>query len=161
MMVMERSNMARVEDAYRRVHPVLWRSLLGVGGNPDLASDAEAEAFAQVIRRGDEIRDVDAWVWRAAFRILDGMLAAARRSHTAPAIHEDRSHRDDSFAEFDDSLQSLSPQQRQVVVLHYVAQMNAAEIASVLDSTSGSVRVQLHRAHETLRVALTNEQELK
>lgn len=152
--------MARVEGAYRRIHPRLWRSLLGAGGDPELASDAEAEALAQAIRRGDEIRDLDAWIWTAAFRILEGMLTAARRAHSAPAIHAEHLQSDDSFAEFLDSLQSLSPQQRKVVVLHYVAQMNATEIAAVLDSTPGSVRVQLHRAHETLRVALKKEQDL-
>lgn len=159
MVVMERSDMSRVEETYRRIHPQLWRSLLGASGDPELASDAEAEALAQAIRRGDEIRDVDAWIWTAAFRILDGMLTAVRRVHTVPTMHVDRAHFDDSFAEFLDSLQALSPQQRKVVVLHYVAQMKAPEIATVLGSTPGSVRVQLHRAHETLRVALTNEQE--
>jgi len=39
--------------------------------DPEVASDAVAEAFAQLIRRGDEVRDPRAWVWRSAFRIAD------------------------------------------------------------------------------------------
>ena len=161
MVVMARSNMTRVEETYRRIHPQLWRSLLGAGGDPELASEAEAEAFVQAIRRGDEIRDVGAWIWTAAFRILDGMLTARRSAHTAAAAAAATDHPrcDDAFIEFFDSLRCLSPQQRKIVVLHHVARMNAPEIAAVLGSTPGSVRVQLHRAHATLRVALRNEQE--
>ena len=53
---------ARVEAVYRSVHPRLWRSLLSYTGDAELASDAEAEAFAQVLRRGDAVDDVEAWV---------------------------------------------------------------------------------------------------
>ena len=59
----------RVEAVYRSVHPRLWRSLLSYTGDAELASDAVAEAFAQVLRRGDAVDDVAAWVWRSAFRI--------------------------------------------------------------------------------------------
>ena len=62
----------RVEAVYRAVHPRLWRSLLAYTGDAELASDAEAEAFAQVLRRGDAVDDVEAWVWRSAFRIAVG-----------------------------------------------------------------------------------------
>jgi len=64
-----------VEAVYRSVHPRLWRSLLSYTGDAELASDAEAEAFAQVLRRGDAVDDVAAWVWRSAFRIASGLLA--------------------------------------------------------------------------------------
>lgn len=53
----------------------LWRSILLHTADPELASDATAEAFAQLLRRGDGVRDPRAWLWRAAFRIADGELA--------------------------------------------------------------------------------------
>lgn len=77
----------RVEAVYRSVHPRLWRSLLSYTGDAELASDAEA--FAQVLRRGDAVDDVAAWVWRSAFRIASGLLAASSRSndfHPAPEV---------------------------------------------------------------------------
>src|SRR5262245_53877935 len=70
----------RVEAAYRAVHPRLWRALLAFTGDAELASDAESEAFAQVLRRGDAVDDVAAWVWRSAFRIAAGLLAAGSLS---------------------------------------------------------------------------------
>src|SRR5580765_7337511 len=68
----------RVERCYREQAERLWRSLLLYSAEPDVASEAVAEAFAQALRRGDAISDVDAWVWRAAFRIASGELARRR-----------------------------------------------------------------------------------
>lgn len=143
----------RVEAVYRAAHPKIWRALLAVSGDPELASDAESEAFAQALRRGDAIDDVERWVWKSAFRILDGLLAARRRP--APTISDAVVTIDATDADFLSMLGGLSVQQRQIVVLRYVGQFNAGEIADVLDSSAGSVRVQLHRAHESLRRSLT------
>jgi RNA polymerase sigma-70 factor (ECF subfamily) len=139
---------SRVEAAYRRTHERLWRSLLAFGRDPELASDAEAEAFAQALRRWDAIDDVERWVWRAAFRIAAGMLAD-RRQQPDPQV---TGHvLDASAAEFLSMLDGLSEQQRSCVVLRYAGGLMPAEIADVLGTTSGSVRVQLHRAHAALR----------
>ena len=152
-MMMTVATSERVEAVYRSAHPKIWRALLAVAGDRDLASDAESEAFAQALRRGEAIDDVERWVWKSAFRILDGLLAARRRP--APAVHDATAMLDATDAEFLSMLDDLTTQQRQIVVLRYVGQFNAGEIADVLDSSAGSVRVQLHRAHETLRRSLT------
>jgi DNA-directed RNA polymerase specialized sigma24 family protein len=68
----------RVEAVYRSLHPRLWRSLLAYTGDAELASDAEAEAFAQVLGRGDAVDDVAAWVWRSAFHIASGRRGGGR-----------------------------------------------------------------------------------
>ena len=64
---------AEVDHGLRAVfaaeHGRLWRSLLAYAGDPEVASEAAAEAFAQAVRRGEALRDPAAWVWRAAFRI--------------------------------------------------------------------------------------------
>ncbi len=146
--VMSGSHVDVVEAAYRRVHGRLWRALLSYCGNPDTASDAEAEAFAQAIARGTEIDDVDRWVWRAAFRIAAGMLAIR------PTVANPPDQRDEripfSVAEFVGELSFLSDQQRACVVLRHVGGYSSAEIARILDTTSGTVSVQLNRAHAAL-----------
>ena len=48
----------------------------------------------------------------------------------------------------------LSDQQRACIVLRYAAQLDTAGIASALGTSEGTVRVQLHRAHATLRRTL-------
>lgn len=74
-----RDGRADIEAVYRAQHERLWRALLSYSGDPDVESDAEAEAFAQVLRRGDAVDDPAAWVWTAAFKIAGGMLQTRRR----------------------------------------------------------------------------------
>jgi DNA-directed RNA polymerase specialized sigma24 family protein len=56
----------RVRRVDESDHPRLWRSLDAFTGSRSIADDAAAEAFAQILRRGDDVRDVAAWVWRSA-----------------------------------------------------------------------------------------------
>ncbi len=145
----------RVEDAYRRIHQRLWHALLGFTGDPEVASDAEAEAFTQAIRRGAGIDDVEAWVWRCAFRVAAGLLQdRARRDPGGWTDPSDIGVLDSSVVDFLAQLGGLSDQQRAVVVLRYVGGFHPAEIAELLHTSPGTVRVQLHRAHTHLRVAM-------
>jgi RNA polymerase sigma factor (sigma-70 family) len=147
----------RVEAAYRAIHPRLWRALLSFSGDADMASEAEAEAFAQAIRRGDDIDDVGRWVWRSAFLIAGGMLSDRRRSNgDVPDVDADTPA---SLGEFLGLLGGLSEQQRACITLRYVGRFTPAEIAELLETTPGTVRVQLHRAHSALRTSLGAEGE--
>lgn len=147
-------NRGRVEAVYRAVHPRLWRALLAFTGNAELASDAEAEAFAQVLRRGDAVDDVEAWVWSSAFRIASGLLAAWSNS-TDLARMDDRMPSSGSVTEFLGLLANLSPQQRACVALRYLGEYTSPEIGELLGTSAGTVRVQLNRAHAALRQSMT------
>jgi RNA polymerase sigma factor (sigma-70 family) len=144
------SDQCRVEAVYRSLHPRLWRSLLAYTGDAELSSDAEAEAFAQALGRGEAVDDVAAWVWRSAFRIATGLLAARSRPNDLRPTHGSTSPTG-SVAEFLSLLADLSPQQRACVALRYVGEYTAPEIGELLGTSAGTVRVQLHRAHATLR----------
>jgi RNA polymerase sigma-70 factor (ECF subfamily) len=144
------SDDGRVEAVYRSLHPRLWRSLLAYTGDAEVASDAEAEAFAQALGRGEAVDDVAAWVWRSAFRIAVGLRAARSRSN---GLHpaEGSTSPTGSVAEFLGLLAELSPQQRACVALRYVGGYTSPEIGELLGTSAGAVRVQLHRAHAMLR----------
>jgi len=70
------SRMEQIECLYRERGDRICRGLLAFSGDPEVANDAVAEAFAQVLRRGDEVRDPERWIWRAAFRIAAGAEGA-------------------------------------------------------------------------------------
>jgi DNA-directed RNA polymerase specialized sigma24 family protein len=59
----------QIEELYRSDGERLWRAVYAYAGDGDVASDAVAEAFAQLLRRGTDLRDSQRWVWRAAFKI--------------------------------------------------------------------------------------------
>src|SRR5437016_3806352 len=92
----------------------LWRSLVGFAGDPDVASDAVAEAFAQALARGDEIRDPEAWVWRVAFRVAARELQRQRRTH--PSMPETSYGVPEPLVDVIDALKRISPNQRLAVV---------------------------------------------
>ena len=133
----------RVEEAYRR--------LLAYCGDPHVASDAEAETFDQALRRGDEIRDVDAWIWRSAFKIAAGLLADQRSRRVPVDDGTTLLLYDSPIIDLLSQLGELSDQQRAIVVLRYAGNFRPTEIAELIDSTPGSVRVQLHRSLTQLR----------
>ena len=79
----------RVAAVYRDHHKRMWRALFSFAGDPDIASDAMAEAFARALRDRGAIRDLTAWTWRVAFRIAASEL---RRRHTMTASFEDSTY---------------------------------------------------------------------
>jgi DNA-directed RNA polymerase specialized sigma24 family protein len=107
----------RIERLYRERGDRIWRGLLAFSGDPEVASDAVAEAFAQVLRRGDAVRDPERWVWRAAFRIAAGELKERRR-RSGVAVRAGSYEMEEPARDLVLALGALSERQRAAVVLH-------------------------------------------
>jgi RNA polymerase sigma factor (sigma-70 family) len=142
-----------VEAVYRADAERLWRAVLAYAGDADIATDAVAEAFAQVLRRGEAVRDPAAWTWRAAFRIAAGALKARRagdRLETVTAEHLDAYADADLLA----ALRELPSGQRAAVVLFYYADLSVRDVADRLGTNSLAVRANLSRGRRRLRQLL-------
>ena len=143
-----------VEGLYRSDAPRLWRSLLAfAGGDADIADEAVAEAFAQALRRGGAVREPQAWIWRAAFRIAAGLLRDRRAQQpeaSAGGPHLDR------YADLDliAALRRLPERQRAAIVLFYYADLPVAAIAARLNRNQLSVRADLSRGRRRLHTLL-------
>ncbi len=146
---------ADLGSLYAEEGPRLWRALFAYAGDREIASDAVAEAFAQCLRRGAEVRDPRAWVWRSSFRIAAGELK--RRGTTTDRIPEHAYEMPDDPARLVDALGRLSPTQRAVLVLrHYVGEPTD-EIARVLGMSRATVRVHLSRGRKRLAAFLEDD----
>jgi RNA polymerase sigma factor (sigma-70 family) len=147
------SSESNVEAVYRADAGRLWRALFAFAGDAEIASDAVAEAFAQVIGRGAAIRDPASWTWRTAFRICAGTLKARRsgdRLAEQPIEHADRYADPDLLV----ALRQLPEGQRAAVILFYYADLPVREIANRLGSNSLAVRANLSRGRRRLRELL-------
>jgi RNA polymerase sigma-70 factor, ECF subfamily len=144
-----------LEGLYREHGKRLWWALVAFSGDREIASDAESEAFAQALRRGDHIRDPLAWIWRAAFRIAAGELK--ERARQAPPLTEPMYELPEPAAEVTAALRQLPAQQRAAVVLHYYADRPIREIAEVLGTSPSTVAVHLHRGRNRLRDLLGDD----
>jgi RNA polymerase sigma-70 factor (ECF subfamily) len=147
-----------LERTWRDDGPRLWRSLVAFGGDPELASDAMAEAFAQALGRGDAVEAPDRWIWRAAFRIAAGELKERRRVAASDVL---RTSVDmpESVADLVRALRTLSPNQRAAAVLSLYADMSTREVARTLGCSQATVRVHLSQARRRLRAQLEETDE--
>jgi RNA polymerase sigma-70 factor (ECF subfamily) len=142
----------RLERLYRGQGDRMWRAVLAFAGDPEVASDAVAEAFAQALRRGDAIRDAERWVWRTVFRIAAGELKARARM-----VHLEREgvyEMEEPARELVAALAKLSTKQRAAVVLHHAAGYPVRQVAAIVGSTPAAVKVHLMRGRRRLRELL-------
>jgi RNA polymerase sigma-70 factor, ECF subfamily len=142
-----------VEAVYRADAERLWRAIYAFAGDAEIASDAVAEAFAQVLHRGAAVRDPAAWTWRTAFRISAGALKARGSAYLGPNLpgeHVDQYGDPDLLT----ALRKLPDAQRAAVILFYYADLPVRDIAARLGSNSLSVRANLSRGRTHLRELL-------
>jgi RNA polymerase sigma-70 factor (ECF subfamily) len=151
----------RVRATYLEVRAPLWRALVAWSGSTDVADEAVAEGFAQLLRRGPtDVRDPAAWVWRASFRVAAGDLQRRRRERgvaVADALDGVAGSVDrlpDDALDLVAALAQLSEQQRRCIALVDVAGHTAPSAAAVLDTSAATVRVQLMRGRRRLRELL-------
>lgn len=144
-----------IERAYREQAPKMWRALLGYTGDPEIASDALAEAFARALRLDGEIRDVPAWTWRVAFRLAAGEL---RRRREVPTASEPTGYEmPEPVPELMRALRVLSPNQRLAVVLHDYGDRPTAEVAAIIGCSRATVHVHLSQGRHRLRDLLEDQ----
>jgi RNA polymerase sigma-70 factor (ECF subfamily) len=142
-----------IEAIYRHDGDRLWWAVLAWAGDQDVASDAVAEAYAQALRRGAELRDPGAWIWRVAFRHAAGELQ--RRRLTVPLV--DSAYEMPEPAELFTALAQLSERQRAAVVLHHYAGYPLREIAEILGTQKATIGVHLTRGRRRLRQILEDD----
>jgi RNA polymerase sigma-70 factor (ECF subfamily) len=148
----------QLELVYREQAPRLYRALLLYVGDPEVASDAVAEAFAQALRRGAAIRSVERWVWKTAYRVAAGKLQRRRVGAGEPRS-EPSYEISDAPLQLSIAMRDLSPMQRVSVALHDYAGYSLREVAGITGSSPSAVSVHLVRAHRKLRKHLEVEHE--
>ena len=148
----------RVADAYRATHARLWRSVFAFTGSTEITDDAVAEAFAQVLRRGDEVRDVVAWVWRTAFAIARGQLADRRGAFAVAAVDDLDHELSERAVDLVLALARLAPRDRELIVLCHIGGWTPTELAQIAGLPASTVRVRLHRVTRRARDLFTEEE---
>ena len=145
-----------LERVYREHGDRLWRAVFAWAGDRQVADDAVAEAFTQALRRGAELRDPLAWIWRVAFRLAAGELKD-RRARGGSRVPDRSYEMPETTGDLLRALRRLSPKQRAAVVLHHYAGYPVKEIAEIVGSTQAAVRVHLSAGRKRLRALLEDE----
>lgn len=142
-----------IEALYRADADRLWRAVHAFAGDAEIASDAVAEAYAQLLRRGAAVRDPAAWVWRVAFQVSRGALKVRGLDSAVSSHVGDYA---DAYADHDllTAVRQLPEGQRAAVILFYYADLPVREIADRLGTNSLAVRANLSRGRRRLRELL-------
>ena len=140
-----------LEALYRARLPEFRRVASAIAGDADLGADAVQDAFARAVRKRRSFRGrgtLEAWVWRI---VVNAARDARRRSR--PGARDTLSlapERPDTEL----PLELLTERQREIVFLHYFADLGYEEIAGALEISPGTVGATLTAARRTLRGAL-------
>jgi RNA polymerase sigma-70 factor, ECF subfamily len=147
--------------AYRR----LVVQMYAICGNLADAEDAVQEAFITALRKRRALRSVhnpEAWVRTVALhRLHRGWRHAAvvRRHEAAVRGPEPTVEVGPEHVALVTALGRLDPHQREVVVLHHLADLSVAEIADALGLPIGTVKSRLGRGRAHLSELLTDRAE--
>jgi RNA polymerase sigma-70 factor, ECF subfamily len=141
-----------VERVYRTEGPKIWRALVAYSGDVDIANDAFAEALAQALARGDDLRTPERWIWKVSFRIAAGELS--RRKGQVPFIDSEVMESPELALDLIRAMQHLTPKQRAVLILQLYGGFTTAEVATLLGMAQPTVRVHFSQGRKRLRRSL-------
>ena len=147
--------------SYRRVVGQVFAML----GDLHEAEDVAQDAFAKASFHWGRIAAYDqpeAWVRRVAFNQAHNSTRRARRWLVALARHGPPPEVPAASADRLDLHQAmarLSQRHREVLVLHYVAELSVEEMAGQLRLPVGTVKSRLNRARNALAEQLGDERE--
>ncbi len=142
--------LAELEALYRSRLPEFRRAAAAIAGDRELGCDAVQEAFASAVRKRRSFRGhgpLEAWVWRI---VVNAARDARRRRPAVAEPHEVSSNGHAPLMPLD----LLTERQREIVFLHYYADLDYAAIADALEISPGTVGATLNAARRTLRSAL-------
>lgn len=132
-------------------------------------SDEEAReivqgTFLRVHAARNDFRDgakLRPWITTIAMNLVREHWRRGRRKPTSPLEHEPAATETKDALETERraeavrvAIESLPESQRAVVELHWLQELPFAEVARMLGSTEGAVRVRAHRAYQTLKSIL-------
>jgi DNA-directed RNA polymerase specialized sigma24 family protein len=144
----------QLESLYRERLPEFTRVASAIAGDAEGGRDAVQDAFAKALRKRRRFRgdgSLEAWVWRIVVNAARDAGRRSRRKLVAALPVETRAD------ELGLPLELLTERQREVLFLHYYADLDYATIARALDISAGTVGATLSAARQTLRGALTKE----
>lgn len=149
------------DSSYRR----LVAQLYALSGSQQEAEDAVQEAFVRAIAQGDRwpgVEKPEAWLRTVALNHLRNRwrhLSVVRRmARPLPGPVEQLDLAVEHVA-LVAALRGLDQDLREVVVLHYLADLSVAAVAAELDLPVGTVKWKLSTARRLLGMALTDAEE--
>ena len=148
----------------QRYSDPLYRHALGMTGSPDVAEDILQQSFIKAYNHLAEVRGrFDAWLFRIVANGCKDWLKNIRRTHVSYDEDDQPSSfntpdedldRSELRRDLDRALGSLAPSLREAFVMKHVEGRSYEEMADLLGTTVGALKMRVHRAREALQALL-------
>ncbi|MCC6316440.1 MAG: RNA polymerase sigma factor [Gemmatimonadaceae bacterium] len=148
----------------QRYSDPLYRHALGMTGSPDVAEDILQMSFIKAYHHLAEVRGrFDAWVFRIVANGCKDWLKNIRRTHlsyeeddqpTSYATPEEELDRTELRGDLDSALSALPASLREAFIMKHVEGRSYEEMADLLATTVGALKMRVHRAREALQALL-------
>ena len=142
----------------------LYRHALGMTGSPDVAEDILQTSFIKAYQHLNEVRGrFDAWLFRIVANGCKDWLKNIRRSHLSYDEDDQPSgysspdedlDRTELRTDLDTALAKLAPSLREAFIMKHVEGRSYEEMADLLGTTVGALKMRVHRAREALQALL-------
>ena len=142
----------------------LYRHALGMTGSPDVAEDILQASFIKAYQHLAEVHGrFDAWIFRIVANGCKDWLKNIRRTHlsyeeddqpSAFATPDEELDRTELRSDLDRALAALAPSLREAFVMKHVEGRSYEEMADLLGTTVGALKMRVHRARDALQALL-------
>lgn len=142
----------------------LYRHALGMTGSPDVAEDILQTSFIKAYNHLAEVRGrFDAWLFRIVANGCKDWLKNIRRTHvsyeeddqpSSYATPDEDLDRTELRMDLDEALAKLAPSLREAFIMKHVEGRSYEEMADLLGTTVGALKMRVHRARESLQALL-------
>ncbi len=142
----------------------LYRHALGMTGSPDVAEDILQTSFIKAYNHLGEVRGrFDAWLFRIVANGCKDWLKNIRRTHlsydeddqpSTYATPDEDLDRTELRKDLDEALAQLAPSLREAFIMKHVEGRSYEEMAELLSTTVGALKMRVHRAREALQALL-------
>ena len=146
---------------YRHYHRDLRRFAAYLLHNPAAAEDLVHNVWLKVSRRIGRLQDPQlftSWLYRAVrWEVLDYQKQAAQRKHQSIDDSDgftEPEPDDSGSSDLTRAMTLLKDDERLVLQLHYLHELELVQIALILDIPIGTVKSRLHRARKQLQQQL-------
>jgi RNA polymerase sigma-70 factor (ECF subfamily) len=166
MLAVRAGDLDRLGDLFERHHRSLYGFFVHLTGNRTASEDLVQFVFERMLKYRHTYRDegkFTAWIYHLARTVAADHFRRGQRlpqslaPEDLPDVADEApdagatAETTEDLALMREALAALSPDHREVLVLHRLQHLPHAEIARLLDCREGTVKVRLHRALAALR----------
>ena len=150
-----------VEELYRENYRSAFAYIFSLCGNKAITEDIVSQAFEKaIVTISDDVPNFRFWLIRVCKNLLIDLKRREKKMSATPIDDFDLAASDDvpkevmdkiAHADLYRAIYDLNESEKEVIGLFYFSNLNIKEISMLTGSSTGNIKIKLHRARLKLR----------